>query len=352
MDRAEEEKKMDEALLRGAIGVDEYATTLLRELEHRQQPLTHAQWVREKEALTQKTLKTLQAVREAHLMREWFTRWKLAVAIKREARVRVDLQQLESDLEASKHQNATLARQKKELQARVTELNDRRTHTLDVSDLSEQLGELVQELEKVKAEKAALVAKSEHSMLLRSSRRMLSVSTAEENIPQPKQNEAVGKMVREYQSRVQRLEEELSNEKLKRANESAKRLEKESECMKYKREVEDAKAEVVSLQLRLARLEANGGETVPGIPSTKPRVSFMLPQVDSKSGSTKLEDETFTSRIADYHEVTASNTLTSNAPRKSFFKPAGAQGMKKEKAIPAISEEDTANGPGENCAQQ
>lgn len=181
---------------------------------------------------------------------------------------------------------------------------------------------------------------------------------------QPQVLDSVGsKVIRDYQSKIQRVEEELSREKLKRANETAQKVERETEKLKYKRELDDAKAEIISLQLRLARLETNKAEINPG-PSSSTINSF----IDNKKSlkiplaerNQNIKEEEFSNRIPtelDHgeNEQGGYDSMLSRPTRKSFFKSKSQITQKNSRPMALIEEEDaiSSSSPGpETCTQQ
>lgn len=255
---------------------------------------------------------------------------------------------LSQELEDAKLTNLMLTRQKVELQIRVEELSERRGHDLDVGELANQMKELAKELSKVKEENLDLKSRLEVAQIVKSSAinnaRLISGSSTIANVVAPvmvtipatlsdTSSGGFGKIIRDYEARIRYLEDEVSNERLKRTNESAKRMEKESECVRLRRQADDTKAEMVSLQLKLARLEMSSGNSA---------------------------SEGFVNTIpSDFDERGAAAPGGVGGPRKSFFrpnnpvaKPSTAMGIS---SLPVLKENDPRNRQRqeeETCNQQ
>ncbi|KAH9253677.1 hypothetical protein BASA81_008295 [Batrachochytrium salamandrivorans] len=176
-----------------------------------------------------------------------FTQWRLLASRQLLERSQQANLKLAGELEHAKSQ---VSRQHKDFSSQMQQLTLKRNHGLDVTDLAQQVRDLVKEIERLKSNQLPVV------------------ETPAALIPQAT-GKMLGGMWRDHHLKLCRLEEEISNEKLKRAMETARRVEKESECNQCRRQMEDMQSEIVSLQLKLARMEM-GGEVLPR-PSNAPK---------------------------------------------------------------------------------
>lgn len=175
-----------------------------------------------------------------------FTQWRLFASRQLLEQSQQANVKLAGELE---HAKAQVSRQHKDFSSQMQQLTLKRNHGLDVTDLAQQVRDLVKEMERLKSNAVGSV---ETAAISHTTGKML------------------GGMWRDHHLKLCRLEEEISNEKLKRAMETARRVEKESECNQCRRQMEDMQSEIVSLQLKLARLEMAGGEVL-ARPSNAPK---------------------------------------------------------------------------------
>lgn len=198
----------------------------------------------------------------------FFSQWRLAAQRKLLEQSEATTAKLAAELEYAKSQ---LSRQHKDFSMQMQELSLKRNHGLDVSDLAQQVRDLVKEVERLKLERT-------------------SNNPAATPIIQQQGNKMVGTVLRDYHVKLCRLEEEISNEKLKRATETSRRIEKESECNQCRRQMEDMRAEIISLQLKLARMEV-GGDIFHAKPPTATKHAKIVVS-PTKANQDDIENET------------------------------------------------------------
>ena len=335
--------------------VDEDVSRLMQQVDdERKEELNH-QHELDREYLCQKFSEICYREYRNRRVLKFALKWKNLSSLAKSQR---EIQVLTRELEDSRLEILQLRRQMKELQKRASENVGKRAHGLDLNELAAQVKELAQELEKTKAE---------NTELKENQRNKISTDENQNYSKQSQVLDSVGsKVIRDYQSKIQRLEEELSREKLKRANETAQKVERETEKLKYKRELDDAKAEIISLQLRLARLETNKAGVNHDPPSSTinalidNKKSLKVPLAERNQN---VKEEEFSNRIPtelDHGENDHGgyDSMLSRPTRKSFFKSKSNSSQitqKNSRPMALIKEEDavSSSSPGpETCTQQ
>jgi len=235
------------------------------------------------------------------------------------AKVKADVHALERRVEEGVTERARLRKEKSVLETRLAELEAHRAVDRSVDSLVAEVRDLVAKLEAANAELAELRAAGPMSTL-----------AVHDGAGAP---ESTGRLVREYEARLARLEAELVAEHLRLTSEGARRMELEQEALALKLKAKELQAELTSLRLKGARA---------------PLAAISLNAQDDGFGAHSIPESSSAAQCA----AALPSAAVAGIPRRSFFRPSTAHKAAAATVnSPPVSIREEASESGE-CAQQ
>lgn len=169
-----------------------------------------------------------------------FARWRVATLVKRNESLSTENGKLKQALEQAEREKLSLANEKSSLEY-VSLKNDQKLRSENES------AELLSSIRKMLAEVQRGAKQSTMAQDL----------TLAEDDGNSSGVLKLGQLLRTYQSKIQRLQSEVSNYQLLWLSETAKRLEKEVASCTLQKEIENISGENTSLKLKIARSQVN-----------------------------------------------------------------------------------------------